>query len=377
VPVQAATITKASTVPKAYLFYILFNSSYAYQQFGFVQVSSAALAAHQQLYLDITIPTGGYLYTYVANESNVSASTSVYFDDFNIIHTRSTPNLQVLQTSDYYPFGLQIAAQGYQKQSALDNDKLSNGGSELQDEFGLNVYWTTYRSLDPAIGRWWQVDPKTDNMYEWSPYSYSFNSPVIHNDPKGDIPILLATAGAGALIGAIAGAGVAVWNGERNLADVGKAAFAGGVGGAIIGSGAGLLGTTAVAGTGLMTNIVGRLVANAVVGIVSGGAEETTKQALSGNGMDPASIVKASYTGGLVNAIAGPIGKALAPVVSSLSSTGTKILTEAGIKATTTTASNVAVKPIVQTATNFVKEILKDITQKTIENKVQDKLQKK
>ena len=59
VPVQAATITKTSSVPKAYLFYILFNSSYVYQQFGYVQVSSAALAAHQQLYLDITIPTGG------------------------------------------------------------------------------------------------------------------------------------------------------------------------------------------------------------------------------------------------------------------------------------------------------------------------------
>ena len=35
--------------------------------------------------------------------------------------------LQVLQTSDYYPFGLQIAAGSYQKQTALDNDYLYNG----------------------------------------------------------------------------------------------------------------------------------------------------------------------------------------------------------------------------------------------------------
>jgi len=184
VPAQAATITQTSGVPKSYLFYILFNSSYVYQQFGYVLVNSTAQAGHQQLYLDVTIPTGGYLYTYVANESNVSAGTSVYFDDFTIVHTRNTPTLQVLQTSDYYPFGLQIAAGSYQKQTALDNDYLYNG-KELQDEHNLG--WLDYRArmYMPEIGRWGAVDPMSEEYFSWSNYNYVVNNPIVFIDPDG------------------------------------------------------------------------------------------------------------------------------------------------------------------------------------------------
>jgi len=161
-----------------------FGSSYAYQQFGFVQVSSAALAAHQQLYLDITIPTGGYLYTYVANESNVSASTSVYFDDFTIIHTRNASTLQVAQTTDYYPFGLAMAAQSYQKQSSLDNDYLYNG-KELQDEHNLG--WLDYgaRMYMSEIGRWGVVDALAEIYHTDTPYGYVLNNPLSFIDPDG------------------------------------------------------------------------------------------------------------------------------------------------------------------------------------------------
>ncbi len=188
VPTQAATISQTTGVPKAYLFYILFNSSYVYQQFGYVAINSTALVGHQQMYLDITIPTGGYLYTYVANESNVSSSTSVYFDDFSIIHTRSTPTLQVLQTSDYYPFGLEVAAQSYQKQTSLDNDYLYNG-KELQDEHNLG--WMDYgaRMYMPEIGRWGVIDLLAESRNWLSTYNYVQNNPIILIDPSGMLDV--------------------------------------------------------------------------------------------------------------------------------------------------------------------------------------------
>ncbi|MEQ1585776.1 MAG: DUF6443 domain-containing protein [Cyclobacteriaceae bacterium] len=194
VPTQAATIGQTTGVPKAYLFYILFNSSYVYQQFGYVAVNSTAVVGHQQMYLDITIPTGGYLYAYVANESNVSSATSVYFDDFNIIHTRNTSTLQVVQTTDYYPFGLAIAAQSYQKQSSFDNDYLYNG-KELQDEHSLG--WMDYgaRMYMPEIGRWGVIDPLSEEYISLSPYNYAANSPAVFIDPDGKR--LYFSAGAG------------------------------------------------------------------------------------------------------------------------------------------------------------------------------------
>jgi len=170
-----------------------FNSSYVYQQFGYASISSAALTAHQQLYLDITIPTGGYLYTYVADESKVSNGTSVYGacpasggDDFNIIHTRNNNTLQVVQTTDYYPFGLAMAAQSYQKQSTLDNDYLYNG-KELQDEHNLG--WMDYgaRMYMSDIGRWGVVDPLTELGRRWSPYNYAMDNPIRYIDPDGMI----------------------------------------------------------------------------------------------------------------------------------------------------------------------------------------------
>lgn len=156
-----------------------------YQQFGYVTVNSTALVGHQQMYLDITIPTGGYLYTYVANESNVSSATSVYFD-FNIIHTRITNTLQVVQTTDYYPFGLAMAAQSYQKQSSLDNDYLYNG-KELQDEHNLG--WMDYgaRMYLPEIGRWGVVDPLTESRNWLTAYNYVQNNPSIRIDPDGTL----------------------------------------------------------------------------------------------------------------------------------------------------------------------------------------------
>ena len=72
----------------------------------------------------------------------------------------------------------------------LENHYKFNDGTELEnkefsDGSGLELYATEYRSYDPQIGRFHQVDPIADMSESWSPYTFANDNPLFFNDPLG------------------------------------------------------------------------------------------------------------------------------------------------------------------------------------------------
>ena len=86
---------------------------------------------------------------FTANESGADA----YFDD--LLLTRQSA-MQV-QENHYDPWGLNLV--GIESQGSPDH-KFQYNGKEKQEELGLIADMAFYRTLDPQVGRWWQVDPE-------------------------------------------------------------------------------------------------------------------------------------------------------------------------------------------------------------------------
>ena len=119
----------------------------------------------------ITITDPGYVYIYVANESE---DTRVWWDDLKITHLRSN----IVAGADYYPFGLPMENReitredyryGYQGQYA-----------EKDKETGWNAF--ELRMYDADKGRWLTKDPL--RQY-YSPYKAMGNSPIMRVDRSG------------------------------------------------------------------------------------------------------------------------------------------------------------------------------------------------
>lgn len=56
---------------------------------------------------------------------------------------------------------------------------------ELNSDFDLNQYESFYRTYDPQIGRFNQIDPLTELAQSWTAYRYCFNNPLNYQDPSG------------------------------------------------------------------------------------------------------------------------------------------------------------------------------------------------
>lgn len=199
-PGTSALIPTTTNVPKAYLYYIIFNNSYVYQQFGYFSVPLEAALGHVPLKLEVNVPVNGFLYTYVANESNVSSATSVFFDDFTIIHQKNTYSLRVVESIDYDPFGVVLEGTHYLDISRPLNSYLYQGEFA---EFEKLTGWSRFAgrgNYDAVLGRWHSTDPMAQKFANFSPFAGMGNNPVMVIDPDGRVWHIVGAA----LIGGIA-----------------------------------------------------------------------------------------------------------------------------------------------------------------------------
>ena len=174
---------ETTTIPKAYINYIFLD-----EQFKFAGGSASRVGTNDQVkdhwILDpvlqnITAPKNGYIFVYVSNESKLE----VFFDNLQVIHKPGP----ILEETHYYPFGLTMAGISSKVAGGLENKKKYNG-IEFENDLDLNTYDAYYRELDPQTGRWWQIDPKIENMEAWSPYASNYDNPITFSDPLGDEP---------------------------------------------------------------------------------------------------------------------------------------------------------------------------------------------
>ncbi|MCG8208152.1 hypothetical protein G1K53_11640, partial [Tenacibaculum finnmarkense] len=123
-----------------------------------------------------------YVYQYKDHLGNVRLS---YTDNNNdgVI----TPSTEIIEESNYYPFGLKH--KGYNNTvSSLGNStaqKFGFEGVELEESLGYNMNEMDWRHYDSTLGRFNVIDPMAEERNWLNPYNFVQNNPILRVDPTG------------------------------------------------------------------------------------------------------------------------------------------------------------------------------------------------
>ncbi|MFS4493199.1 DUF6443 domain-containing protein [Maribacter sp. 2308TA10-17] len=119
-----------------------------------------------------------YVYQYKDHLGNVRLS---YSDNNN---DGSVDSSEIIEEKNYYPFGL--IHKGYNMNiNGIQNNYLTYNGKEFDMSLNMNMYDLGARMMDPALGRFMNIDPMADFVNYQSPYVVADNNPIYFVDEYG------------------------------------------------------------------------------------------------------------------------------------------------------------------------------------------------
>ncbi|MDH5609353.1 MAG: hypothetical protein OEY56_07720 [Cyclobacteriaceae bacterium] len=114
---------------------------------------------------------GHYLFTTSAYQYNLT-------DHLGNVRVTVDATGAVVQRDDYYPFGL-----SFNSYTSGQENLYKFQGQEHQDETGWDSF--KWRNSDPALGRFFNIDPMSEAFYYNSPYAFSENKVTTHVELEG------------------------------------------------------------------------------------------------------------------------------------------------------------------------------------------------
>ncbi|QXP72522.1 hypothetical protein H0I31_02140 [Tenacibaculum sp. AHE15PA] len=112
-------------------------------------------------------------FKYVYQYKDIWRNTRLSYSDTNNDGVID-PATEILREQNYYPFGLEH--KGYNGAIVgVKNNYKQYQDQEYTEDLGLNTHEWKYRVSDPAIGRFWQIDPLAEDYMYNSTYAFQEN----------------------------------------------------------------------------------------------------------------------------------------------------------------------------------------------------------